>query len=255
LATAEVYDPAHGTFTATVGPLASARYEHTATLLNDGSGKVLIVSGRNGSAYVPTAELYDPATGTFSPTTSAPLEARATHTATLLNTGKVLIAGGFRASNLGTAELYDPATGAFTATGSLITPRANHTATLLSSGKVLLVGGAETSNAEVFDPASSTSGAFAAISAPLVTPRYVGHSATLLPSGQVLIAGGQGTGTRPSILAAAELFDPTNGTFTATNGTMTTTREYHSATLLNTGKVLVCAGDNPSLLMSAEIYY
>lgn len=253
LNTAEVYDPKAKTFTATNGVLASARSEHTATLLNDGSGKVLIVSGRNGTSYIPTAELYDPKTGLLSTISSAPA-ARATHTATLLNTGKVLLAGGFRSGNLVTAELYDPATGVFTATGNLTTPRALHTATLLSNGKVLLVGGAQTSKAEWFDPSSGT---FTEITAPLVTARYIGHTATLLPSGLVLIGGGLGIGTSPSILDVVELFDPTNTTvpFTAANGTMKTPREHHSATLLNSGEVLVCAGDKSTLLTSAELYY
>ena len=250
LNTAEVYDPNLKTFSATKGNLASPRSEHTATLLP--SGKVLIVCGRNGSAIVPTAELYDPATGTFSTTTSAPLAARTTHTATLLNTGKVLIAGGNGGSTLGTAELYDHSTGTFTATGNLIAPRALHTATLLSNGKVLVVGGAATSNAELFDPST---GVFGPTTGTLVTARSFGHMATLLPSGQVLITGGLATGSLPLILDLAELFDPTSGTFTAANGTMTTAREHHSATLLATGEVLVCAGDKSTLLTSAELYY
>ena len=65
------------------------------------------------------------------------------HTATLLPTGKVLVAGGCRVvgSDLSSAELYDPATGTWTATGSLGTARQHHTATLLPSGKVLVAGG------------------------------------------------------------------------------------------------------------------
>jgi N-acetylneuraminic acid mutarotase len=85
-----------------------------------------------------SAELYNPATGTFTPTGSLNT-ARYYHTATLLNNGMVLIAGG--EGGLSTAELYNPATGTFTATGSLNTGRAYHTATLLSNGMVLIAGG------------------------------------------------------------------------------------------------------------------
>jgi hypothetical protein len=58
------------------------------------------------------------------------------HTATLLPSGKVLIAGG---ENY-VAELFDPATGTFSLTGSMFTPRALHAAALLANGKVLVTG-------------------------------------------------------------------------------------------------------------------
>jgi len=180
--------------------------------------------------------------------------ARNAHTATVLPSGKVLIAGGFSDSDdLSSAELYDAASGTFTATnGPLITARVYHTATLLPNGKVLIAGGQNGSDvlntAELYDAVTDT---FTATSLPMTSARQY-HTATLLQNGKVLIAGGQ---NNSGALNTAELYDAASGTFTATNGPLITARVYHTATLLPNGKVLIAGGMSGSDYTNmAEMY-
>ncbi len=124
----------------TTGSLITAREGQTATMLPN--GKVLVAGGSGSHGYLKSAELYDPASGTWTRTADLRLT-RSLATATLLRNGKVLVAGGFGnfRGAFKTAELYDPATGTWTQTGSLNDSRYNHTATLLPNGKVLVCAG------------------------------------------------------------------------------------------------------------------
>ena len=134
-------------------PMASARANHTVTILQN--GRALVVGGTNGINDLASAELYDPGTNTW--TAGGNLStARESHTATLLPSGKVLVAGGSSGSTmLASAEIYDPATNTWSTAGSLGNARNFHTATLLANGKVLVAGGGNggyLAASELYDP-------------------------------------------------------------------------------------------------------
>jgi hypothetical protein len=115
------------------------------------NGKVLVAGGsavRSGESNraLRTCEVYDPATGQWTP--AAPLnDARFGHPAVVLNDRRVLVVGGVvpvgrgRYAALGYCEIYDPSAGKWTPTGSLATTRKSHQATLLQDGAVLATGG------------------------------------------------------------------------------------------------------------------
>jgi hypothetical protein len=247
LASAELYDPATGKFTAT-GNMTEARSQHNATLLKN--GKVLITGGNRLVTYPfdvsfsTTAELYDPATGTFAP---AGTSGAFCDTATLLPDGRVLITrrdpDQDRVSH---AELYDSSTAAFVNTGDMNSGHTRPAAILLTSGKVLIAGGdigdidGASVSAELYDPAN---GKFTS-TGNLITGRER-TVATLLPDGTVLFAGGYGVVSVPGgydNLASAEIYDLSTGKFSDA-GAMLKGRDVLGATLLKDGRVLITGGN------------
>jgi galactose oxidase-like protein/Kelch motif protein len=222
------------------GPVMSVeRAAHTATRLPD--GMVLVAGGfRPGEVTLASAELFDPQTGTFSPTGQM-TSVRSGHTATLLKNGFVLLSGGFDdEAPLRTAELYDPATGRFERTGSLRARRGGATATLLRDGRVLVAGGYDgdrsLASADLYDPRTGRFSRTGALRAPRAA-----HTATRLRDGRVLMTGGGNLQDR--VLRSAEIYDPRTGRFSAT-GSLMIRRHKHAAALLRDGRVLVLGGSD-----------
>lgn len=149
LATAEIFDPVAMTFTRTTGNMVTARFGHTATLLNNG---MVLIAGGNGAfdGHMEIAELFNPATGTFTQVPGPTAVARYYHSATLMSDGRVLVVGGKDVNSYiyrtcGSAEIYNPIANTWSSVGRMNTAREEHAAVLLTSGpsanKVLVLGG------------------------------------------------------------------------------------------------------------------
>ena len=218
-ASAELYDPTLETWSNT-GPLTKARMNQVGVLLSD--GKVLIAGGMDKGVTFQNfadAEIYDPDSGTWSPTTgSMAIGRRCCFTLTLLPSGKVLVAGGvtnWTAITTDKAELYDPTTGFWIPTTSLPTTRNGHSATLLLDGTVLTAGGNDhpqnfgpgtiLNTALIYDPDSGT---WSPTVGTMGEPR-TGHRDVRLLDGRVMVAGGR---TASAVLSTAELFGPADTT-------------------------------------------
>jgi hypothetical protein len=234
LASAEIYDPTTGRYTAT-GSMAEPRYGPLVSTLHD--GRVLVVGGRSEVGELASAELYDPTTGNFTAVGSMPFARGSCHcgvtfvaivrpTMTALTDGRAMIAGGRLVSPSGelagtpggAADIFDPGTGSFTSSAPIPCDVARGTVTGLLDGTALVTcradDGRGISSADwqgrafIYDPASDT---FAPTGAPTTDDT---GTATRLPDGRVLLAGGLRSSTAP-----AELYDPTTGLFAPVDGT------------------------------------
>ena len=265
LTSAEIYDPARGTFTATGSMTAPRSYNHAVRLLD---GRVMIIGptfDQRGNTLGNSAEIYDPATAAFART--GPLAKQGgIGTATLLEDGSVLVTGWVAGAActatkcVSQTELYDPSRGTFRYAGPV--GQGFTAATLLSGGRVLLTGSESLQGdyevagkgAAIYDPST---GGFTP-TGPLNEAR-LGSQAVRLLDGRVLVVGGRtrtGGNSGPTEIASAEIYNPATGAFSRT-GSLPDARGGFTANLLPDGEVLVAGGWTASLsspTLIPEIY-
>jgi hypothetical protein len=252
-ADAQLYDETTDTWTPAT-PMLIASSGNAAVRLQ--SGKVLVAGGWTNGMPVSThvlnasAQLSDPATNSWSLAGTLAFP-RDLSSMTLLQSGKVLLAGGTNAAGrVEAVELYDPAMNSWSLASPILEPRFWHSATLLADGRVLVAGGdafgGRTASTELYDPISDSWSPGAAL-----TFKRDLHTATLLPDGNVLVIGGYDF---PTIIANAELYDVATGLWIPA-GTSVVPRLLHSARVLSSGRVFVMGGrNNGGALSSTELY-
>jgi N-acetylneuraminic acid mutarotase len=193
-----------------------------------------IGSSAGDAALAVTSDLWSAAAGMNSPRTG--------HTATRLNDGRVLVAGGAADGSQFQSELYDSLNDSWSLNARMTGWRNSHSATMLRDGRVLVAGGWDgtqsLASAEIYDPVANRWIGTASMSA----GRY-GHTATLLPDGRVLVAGGESyvRGSSHLQLASAEIFDGSTGSWSLLPN-MASARSWHVAAPLPDGSVLVAGG-------------
>ncbi|MDX1624194.1 MAG: kelch repeat-containing protein [Gemmatimonadota bacterium] len=242
VASAEIYDPEANAFVET-GSMEAARSAHRMVTLSD--GRVLAIGHR-------TVEAYDPEKGTFETAGELTTE-RSSHATVLLPDDRVLVTGGESEGGgvQASAEIFDPATGTSTPTGSMAVPRYKHGAATLADGRVLVVGGSgrgpsawtdQHTSAEVWDPAT---GRFESVADMAETRFKIRDAVVALPDGSAAIAGG---GER------VEIYDPESESFRSAAGEVGSPRMFATATLLDSGDVLLVGGYDEGIDSTARAW-
>lgn len=241
---AELYNIATDTWTVP-GQMAHGRYFHSMVKLLD--GRVLVLGGcvidpcMTGTLEV---EVFDPKSDTFTKSPTPMTIHRVCFTATLLDDGRVLVAGGYNPSGiLRDNETYDPSTSTWTVNPPMKHRHVVHAAVLMQDGDVLVVGGdckiqLPCGDADLFNPRTGMWKSAGHMSAP-----RSGLSAMLLQDGKVLISGGLSYfGMLWQDLQSCEAFDPVKHAFVEEEP-MAAQRANFSLAKLPNGKVLAVGGD------------
>jgi hypothetical protein len=286
---AELFNPTTGKWRGT-GPLAHARYGHSAAALP--GGRVLVAGGYDYASQTPntlakSTEIYTASSGTWRPGPAMNAVHLYAASATLKD-GTVLIIGGtvtdtsvngvgegwVGPSASGTSELYKPGASAWQTTGSTLVNDSYAHAVTLPDGRVFMGCGTSPGDFEIYNPGADPTLTLAgqwkmAAPAPAVLSLC---SLTLLHDGRVLIAGGQrydegaldpaelghshvGGQVYPVPASnAAYLYSPATDTWASVAG-MNAPRFSSTATTLADGRVIVTGGaDDQGALATTEVF-
>ncbi len=232
LASAELYNPSTGTWTAT-GSMTTARTGIALVVLQN--GEVLAAGGDQapGSATPSTAELYNPATGTW--TATGNMTAAASGGAVLLPNGDVFVDD---------IDIYDPSTGTFTALSAPAPSGAGGPVGLVLNGDVLTYSGF---GGGIYNPSANQWTTYSP--PPCDQPSQTcGAGAALLNNGTLLVAGGiTKVNAQPYPISEtnglAAIFNPATLTWAST-GNLKKDRVGQTMTLLQNGQVLVAGGES-----------
>jgi len=244
LGAAELFDPATNAFSSAGS--AVQRASHQAVLLSDGCAMVIGGEANN------TADIYDPATNTWTAAANMPTQRQSFIVSRLAN-GNVLVAGGLISGATATAIIYNPTTNVWSsaATASVAAARLSATGTTLQSGLVMMAGGQSSSGPSAsFENYDSVANTWSAVAS--MTGARRNHAAALLVNGSVLAVGGDNTiGT----ISTNDLYNPISNTWSLT-ANLNTARSLHTATTLNDGSVLAASGATvgTTTTNTAEIY-
>ncbi len=279
LDTGEMYDLSDESLTLLPATMVQARTGHTATLLDD--GRVLVVGGAEDVQGEPTstAEVFDPATGLFSPVGNLVHGPRALHRATKLDDGRVLISGGtdnyvdptsILLGSYKSTEIFNPLTDTFSAGPNMICKRLGQTVSRLPGGDLLVAGGYTTdfififieipvitNEYEIYDFVPGAPGSFGNLGT--MFHARMGHGAVVLDDGDVLVAGGAGGDSfNPTPVLSWEVFELSQYAFGST-GPLNDGRILPAVQRLLDGRVLVAGGavgtlTTPLPVATAEIW-
>lgn len=220
---------------------------HSGTLLPDGT--ILLAGGTDGSSVLRSAEVFDPVTKNFTPTTTLLNYPRQQHSASLLPNGRVLLAGGFTTDPstgpTNTAEIYYPDTRVFEKTSLMISSHSQHVAVTLPDGDVFVAGGYKgqdtvTGSAEIFYSTMSTWASLADMTTLGALAKRALAAAVQLQDGRIMLCGGT---NESGILSSVIAYDPATNAWSSL-ASMPTQLSGHTATLLFDGRVLVAGGND-----------